>query len=99
MKKLDEIIDILQSAKPELVERFGLTAMEIFGSYSRNEQNENSDVDILIDFSDEKYPSLIAFIGIQHDLEDKLGIRVDLISKNGIKPRYRKYILNETILI
>lgn len=99
MKTLIEIKDILTEAKAKLQVDFGVISLELFGSYSRNEQTENSDLDILVDFSEEKYPSLISFIGIQQDLEDKLGLKVDLISKNGIKPRYQKYILKDIISI
>lgn len=99
MKSLEEIKKTLASLKEVLRNEYGVISLELFGSYIRNEQTENSDLDILVDFDEENYPSLISFIAIKQDLEDKLGIKVDLVSKNGIKPRYRKYILQDTILI
>ena len=57
----------------------------MFGSYARNEQRNDSDVDILVEFSS---PVGIEFIDLGNYLERILKLRVDLVSRNGIKPQY-----------
>jgi predicted nucleotidyltransferase len=69
----------------ELFQRYPIESLAIFGSYSRNEQSENSDVDVLVDFND-KVGSL--FIKLGDELENLLGVKVDLVSRKGIKDGY-----------
>lgn len=69
----------------------------LFGSHSRNEANENSDVDILIEF--ENNVDLFQFISIKLQLEKLLNQKIDLVSANGISPRIKPYIDKEKILI
>jgi len=83
------IIPILQNHH---VSRAGL-----FGSYVRSEQSEDSDIDILIELRDKI--SLLAFVQIKLDLEDKLNKKVDLIEYQGIKPRLKESILSEEVRI
>jgi|SRR3989344_8131632 len=70
----------------------------IFGSYSRGEQKENSDVDIVVNIED-KNMSLLGFIGLKIKLEDALGKKVDLVEYSVIKPLIKNRILNEEIKI
>ena len=57
----------------------------MFGSYARNEQRPDSDIDILVEFD---APVGVEFIDLANYLEDLLKLRVDLVSRNGIKPKY-----------
>ncbi len=68
----------------------------IFGSYARGEQKKNSDIDILIE-----PPKGIGFeiVGIQFELEDKLGKKVHLVSYKYIHPRLKKQILTEEVRV
>lgn len=68
----------------------------IFGSYARGEQKKNSDIDILI--KPTKHMGF-EFFGLQLELEDKLGKKVDLVSYKGISPYLRKYILDDEVRI
>lgn len=61
----------------------------MFGSYARNEQRQDSDVDILVEFDS---PVGIEFIDLGNYLERILNLNVDLVSRNGIKPQYFKQI-------
>lgn len=63
--------------------------MAIFGSYGRGQQTESSDVDILVDF---QRPIGIEFIDLANEIEKLLKIKVDLVSKNGVKSQYLKHI-------
>lgn len=70
----------------------------VFGSYARGDNNEDSDLDILVSF--EKRISLLKLVQIQQKLSDKLGIKVDLVTENGLKnPRLKKYIKKDLISI
>jgi predicted nucleotidyltransferase len=89
MTSLTDIKGILKSNKQRLTEKYGLSYIAIFGSYGREQQNENSDIDIIVDF---QRPIGIEFIDLARELEKLLKIKVDLVSKNGIKPQYLKNI-------
>ncbi len=93
MKTLEEIQKILQTHKKELSEKFGVKRIGIFGSYSRGEQKETSDIDILVEFH--RPIGFIEFIKLQEYLEALLGIKVDLVTKKALKKRIRKQILQE----
>ncbi len=67
--------------------------MEVFGSYVRSEDNDESDIDILISFFES--PSLIKFIELENYLTDRLGIKVDLVMKDALKINIRQHILKE----
>ena len=73
----------------------------IFGSYARNEETPESDVDILVDIDFQKEPffSLFEFGGMLEDLKDLLKMEVDLLSTDGISKYIRPYIEKDRILI
>lgn len=71
----------------EVLRRHGVANPEVFGSTARGDDHEGSDVDILVDFP--PGTSIIDIIGIQHELEDLLGVHVDLVPRNGLKERVR----------
>lgn len=88
--------EIKRKIKPVLIGA-GITRSAIFGSYVRGENTEESDVDILIEAP--KGMSLFDLGGLQMDLEEALGRKVDLVNYNKIKPRLKPYILNEQVQI
>ena len=71
----------------EVLRRHGVTNPEIFGSAARGDDREDSDVDLLVDFA--PGTSIIDIIGIQRELEDLLGVPVDLVPRSGLKERVR----------
>ena len=85
MKKLADIKDILTRHKQRLYEQYGLNALAVFGSYGRGQQTNQSDVDILVEF---KRPIGLEFIDLAGELEKLLNLKVDLVSKRGIRPEY-----------
>ncbi len=89
MKTLPEIIDQLKKHKQYLFSRYPIQSIAIFGSYARNEQDENSDLDILVEFNDKIG---IRFIDLALELEKLLGFKIDLVSRKGIKEKYFKKI-------
>jgi predicted nucleotidyltransferase len=96
MRSLNDIKDTLAAHREKLVEKYPIRTLAIFGSYSRNEQKENSDLDILVEFSSKIG---IKFVDLAEDLENILGQKVDLVSKNGIKEKYYKRISTELVYV
>ena len=97
MKNLEEIKEIIRKFKPIAQEKYKVKELGIFGSYARGEQNDASDVDILIDF--EQTPSLLKFIELENYLSDAIGIKVDLVMKRVLKPRIGENVLAEVIYV
>ena len=95
MKKADEIKRKLTQCKPELKSGFQVKKIGIFGSYIRNEQNKNSDLDILVEFEEE--PGLFKFIELENYLKTILKVKVDLVMKNALKPQIGRHVLNEVV--
>ena len=71
---------------PELSERYAVRALSIFGSFARGEQTAESDLDVLVEF--DRTPDLYAFVGLGLDLEEALGVRVDLATRPIRSPRF-----------
>ena len=91
IKKLKEIKDYLRK-------EYGIENIGLFGSLVRNEQNESSDIDLLIEIQAEML-SLIKYMKLKFFLEDVLGRKVDLVLSRAIKPRLRERILKEVIYV
>lgn len=89
MATLQSIRKILQLHKSRLISTYGLKNIAIFGSYSRDQQNDASDLDILVEFN---RPVGVEFIDLAEELEGLLNIKVDLVSRNGVRPEYLKQI-------
>jgi predicted nucleotidyltransferase len=87
----DSVIKNLRKAMPELVVRFGVLHLGLFGSFARGEANPESDVDLLVTFQGE--PTFAAYMGLKEDLEARLGRQVDLLTPDGLKPRIRERVL------
>ena len=93
MKNLNEIKEILYKQKSYFEKKYKVSELGIFGSYVKGEQNENSDLDILVEYSDK-----IGFFDLLH-LEEELsalaGIKVDLVMKSNLKKYIGRRILKE----
>ena len=96
MKDVKFIKDTLEQHKKRLMDKYGLCLLAIFGSYARNEQLEHSDVDILVDFIK---PIGLEFVDLAEELEQILRIRVDLVSKKGVKDQYLISIEKELVYV
>lgn len=96
MKTLQEIKNTLSREKNRLFNDYPIKSLAIFGSYSRKEQDDTSDLDILVEFSDRIG---IRFVDLADDLEKIVGFKVDLVSKKGIKEKYLKVINSDLIYV
>jgi len=96
MKTLQEIKLILSNHKSRLFAKYPIRTLAIFGSVVRNEQNEKSDLDILVDL-DGKIG--IRFIDLADEIEELTGLKVDLVSRKGIKDKYLNTISSDLIYV
>lgn len=99
MKTREEIEAELHSLKPVLRDRFQVETIGIFGSYSRGEQKNTSDIDILVTFAEPNDIDLIDFIELKQFLSRKLKTKVDVVQKRALKHRIKDKILQETIYV
>ena len=99
MQKKEQIIKKLKELKPYLEKEYSVEEIGVFGSYARNEQTEESDIDILVALKQGHSVGLIEFCGMQIFLSEIFNKKIDLVSKRGIHPALEKYILNEVVYI
>lgn len=97
MPELNAIVSQIQQMKNHLHEKYRVKEIGIFGSYIRGEQTEKSDLDILVAF--DSIISLFDFIALELELSDHLGIKVDLVEKETLKPHVRPHVLKEVVLV
>lgn len=95
MKTLDEIQRMIGNEKQKLSKDFHVKAIGIFGSYVRGEQHDESDIDLLVDLDDGV--TLLDLIGLQLHLEEILTQKVDVVMRDGLKPRIASRILDEVM--
>jgi len=93
---LDRILAALRMHLPELRQRYGIRSLGVFGSYVRSEQKRRSDLDLLVEFDDPTL-SLFGFVEIENYLTKLLGIKVDLVEKDTLKPAIGRRILEEVL--
>ena len=97
MKTFEDIQRILSARLPEIKEKFPVKSLGIFGSYVRNEQTKDSDLDILVEFDEKNYPSYSEYIDLEDYLKDLLKVDIDLISKDVLRKRIGAQILSEVV--
>lgn len=91
MKK-EEVLRKLAGDRDRL-RAMGVRSLALFGSVARDEARPDSDVDLLIEV--EPPLGLLGLVRIQHHLEDVLGARVDIVTREGLHPALRQRILAE----
>lgn len=91
MTKL-EIEHKLQEIKPVLADRFHVSSIGYFGSYATGQQNDQSDLDLLVEFSQ---PVGWEFFTLERYLEQNIGLRVDLVTRNSLKEQIKESILKQ----
>ena len=93
--KLEEIRTTLNRLFPQLVETYQVEEIALFGSHVRAEQRPDSDLDVLVTYRET--PDLFEFIRLEQFLSDTLGIPVDLVMKDTLKPHIGEHILSEAV--
>ena len=97
MKKLEDIQECVKTYKNQLAQEYKIKTIGIFGSYIRGQQQDTSDLDILVDF--EETIGLFKFVALKRYLSQLLGVEVDLVMKSALKPRIGARILQEVCYI
>jgi uncharacterized protein len=95
--KITDIMEILRRTLPLVAERYQVEFLGAFGSYAHSAQRPESDLDLLVSFRET--PSLLKFIELENFLSDLLGIRVDLVMREALKPRIGQRILEEVVAV
>jgi len=91
----DEVIKILKSLKKDLKEKYNVKGIGIFGSLTRGEQKETSDIDILVEFGENA--DLFNLVGLAIFLEGKLNQKVDVVPKKVLREEIRESVLKEVV--
>ena len=94
---LPMVLEHLKEILPLLREKYHVRTLEVFGSYVRGDESEQSDLDLLVTF--DEVPSLFQFVALENFLSDELGVKVDLVMKDSLKPEIGKYILEEALAV
>ncbi|MGC8979242.1 nucleotidyltransferase family protein [Caldisericum sp.] len=97
MKTIKEIKKVIEENREVIAKEFKVEIIGIFGSYVRGEQNARSDVDILVRFKEGA--TLLDLTGLGDFLEEKLGIKVDIVSESAVRPEIKEQILKEVVTI
>jgi len=97
MNNLKILTQIIRENKGLLAEVYGVKALGIFGSYSQGIQRQRSDLDILVEFF--RTPDLFEFVRLGEFLRRKLRVKVDIVTREALKPSMKKDILKETIFV
>jgi len=93
MRKIDKVKKILAEHRDELRREYKIIEMGIFGSYIRGQQKKKSDIDILVEFDEPV--SLLDWVGAENYLTDILGIKVDLVPREDVRPNLKKEYLRK----
>lgn len=97
MKQLGELIEQLRALQPELRSRYPIRSMGVFGSYARGDQRDDSDLDLLVEIGEGM--TLPDYVGLQSELSDALGVKVDLADRSTLRRRIGRQILAEVRML
>jgi predicted nucleotidyltransferase len=90
---VQELTGRLRRELPPQRDQYAIQTISLFGSYVRGEQKRGSDLDILVEFTE--VPGMFRFLDLERDLAHLLGVPVDLVQKEALKPAIGKRIMRE----
>lgn len=94
-----QILDFLSKNKNLLNRQFCVSRIGLFGSYARNEQTDDSDIDLIVDFQENTNNLYDIKIELKQFFKDNLNVEVDICREKYIKPRYKNRIIKEAIYV
>ena len=97
MTTLEHLRTKLKTLLPALAQRYHVASLALFGSYVRGDQNGGSDLDVLVTFS--KTPGLLKFVELENTLSDELGVKVDLVMPDALKPGIGRRVAAEAVAV
>ncbi|MBE7422132.1 MAG: nucleotidyltransferase family protein [Zoogloeaceae bacterium] len=95
MNNRSKILSVLKAHREEIMRRFAVRSLSLFGSAARDEMREDSDVDVLVEFDGPA--TFDGYMGLKDYLESLLGTTVDLVTRKGLKPRARRHVEQDLI--
>lgn len=95
----EEILEYLRLKKPELEEEFQVTKLGLFGSFASDQQQEDSDIDILLEFKPQTENLTEIKTQIKQMVQSRFKRNVDLCREKYIKPYFKKQILKSAIYV
>ena len=95
MKSFQDIRETIHKNRKNFFRKFKIKKLAVFGSFVRGEQKRDSDVDVLVEFSEPV--DFFTFLDLEEYLSKLLRRKVDLVSKKALKPRIGKFILQEMV--
>lgn len=93
----EELRAKLEDCKPKLREEYPIRELGMFGSYARDEQRPDSDLDILVTFDEPV--TLFDLVRLENELTDRLGVEVDLVTKDSLKPRIASRVTEDVVYV
>jgi predicted nucleotidyltransferase len=93
----DAILRTLSAHREDLVRRFGVRSLAVFGSVARGEARADSDVDVLVAFA--ASPGFDGYMALKWHLEELLGHRVDLVMEGALRPEARPIVEAEAVRV
>jgi predicted nucleotidyltransferase len=93
----EDISTRLAQLKPKLEQEYPISELGIFGSYARGEQESDSDLDLLVAF--DKPVTLFDLVRLENELAEELGIEVDLVTKDSLKPRIETRVRDDLVTV
>ena len=97
MAPAEDIPTRLARLKPRLERGYPISELGIFGSYARGEQHSDSDLDVLVAF--EEPVTLFDLVRLENELTDELGVEVDLVTKDSLKPRIESRVTEDLVYV
>ena len=94
---VESALHTLRAHLPEIYQRYHVKSLGVFGSVVRGEQEEESDLDILVEFT--STPTFFQFVEMEDYLSQLLGVRVDLVMRSALKPRIGERVLSEVVSV
>jgi len=94
-----QILDFISKNKNLLRKQFHVSKIGLFGSYARNEQTDNSDIDLIVDFEENTNDLYDIKIELKRFFKDNLNVEVDICREKYIKPRFKRRINKEAIYV
>ncbi|MGE4398937.1 MAG: nucleotidyltransferase family protein [Campylobacterales bacterium] len=97
MPTRDIVLSVLKQVKPDIEAKYHINSLALFGSVARGDDNANSDVDLLVEFS--TAPDLLTFIELEERLKAALGRNVDLVPRRKLRAELADSILREAVAV
>lgn len=97
MQTKDMVLSVLGKIQSDIKKTYHINSLALFGSVARGDDNPNSDVDLLVEFS--TTPDLLTFIELEEKLKAALGRNVDLVPKRKLRAELADSVLKEAVAV